>query len=152
MSGVALDATPRQRLAAACATEGTATVAQACAALLEGRAVDDRFVLVVGGRHGLAVLEGRDREYWLRVWGARGLLYAWDDAALASLRAGARDEHWRVREMTAKVVARHRLDALAGEVARLRDDEVPRVRAAAQRALERLAAAAPDPPGRGEPR
>lgn len=135
------DGSPAQRVAAARARLGTAAVVAACSALLEGREVDDEYVFVLGGAaHGLAVLQGRDREYWLRVWGARGLLYAFDDAAIPALRRGSHDEAWRVREMVAKVVARHRVDALAADVARLRLDATPRVRAAAERALARLAA------------
>lgn len=62
------------------------------------------------------------------------------DAAPAIIRATA-DEAWRVREMAAKVIARHRVgDALAAVVA-LRDDPVPRVRAAADRAVMLLSAA-----------
>ncbi len=132
--------TPRQRVTAACDRMGTPAVARACADLLAGREVDDELVLVLGGdAAGLAVLQGRHRDYWLRVCGARGLLYAWDDSAIEALRAAVRDESWRVREMVAKVVARHRVDAVAGEVAALRTDATPRVRAAAERALARLA-------------
>jgi hypothetical protein len=51
------------------------------------------------------------------------------------------DEHWRVREMAAKVAARHLVDEATTALADLRDDSVPRVRAAAERALVRLARA-----------
>jgi HEAT repeat protein len=51
------------------------------------------------------------------------------------------DEHWRVREMAAKVVARHRIGAALDRVAELRDDPVPRVRAAAERAIVKITAA-----------
>lgn len=44
--------------------------------------------------------------YWLRVWGARGLLWAWDDLAGDAIDVALRDEAWRVREMALKVVAR----------------------------------------------
>ncbi len=42
--------------------------------------------------------------------------------------------------MVAKVVARHRVDEAFDVIAALRVDAVPRVRAAAERALSRLAA------------
>lgn len=49
---------------------------------------------------------------------------------------GLGDEAWRVREMCAKIVARHELGAAAPECARLAgEDEVPRVRVASLRAL-----------------
>jgi hypothetical protein len=43
--------------------------------------------------------------------------------------------------MAAKVAARHGLGAALSAMARLRADPVPRVRAAAERALQRLTAA-----------
>jgi hypothetical protein len=77
-----------------------AVVAQ-CLALLEGRDVDADVVFVVGGEMARSVLCGGDLEYWLRVWGARGLLYAWDPVALPALVRAVNDESWRVREMVA---------------------------------------------------
>jgi hypothetical protein len=78
--------------------------------------------------------------HWPRVWAARGLLHAWDDAATEAITRATKDEAWRVREMAAKVVARHQVGDALGAVAALRDDEVPRVRAAAGRAVVRLTA------------
>jgi HEAT repeats len=79
--------------------------------------------------------------YWLRVWGARGLLWVWDDSALGALRFALEDDAWRVREMAVKVVARHRLGDALASVAALQEDPVPRVRAAASRAVTVLTAA-----------
>lgn len=76
--------------------------------------------------------------YWRRVWGARGLLYVWDDSAQGALDAALADDHWRVREMGLKVVRAHGLSELTGEAAALREDENARVRAAAERALVAL--------------
>ena len=45
------------------------------------------------------------------------------------------DEHWRVREMAAKVVATWEVGEAADGLVPLLDDEVPRVRAAAARGL-----------------
>jgi hypothetical protein len=62
------------------------------------------------------------------------------DTVTDAIIAAARDPAWRVREMAAKVVARHRVGAALGAVAALRDDSVPRVRAAASRAVLLLTA------------
>jgi hypothetical protein len=76
-----------------------------------------------------------DLRYWLRVWGTRGLLWAWDGNAVDALHGALSDPAWRVREMAAKVVARHLVGDLLSAVAELRDDPVPRVQAAASRAV-----------------
>jgi hypothetical protein len=68
----------------------------------------------------------------------RGFLYAWNETAITVVLDGATDEHWRVREMSAKVVARHQVTDALESMERLRGDPVPRVRAAADRALSRL--------------
>ncbi len=60
----------------------------------------------------------------------------------AALVRATGDEAWRVREMAARVIARHRFDALDAVVG-LRDDPVPRVRVAANRAVAVLTAAGP---------
>jgi len=65
-------------------------------------------------------------------------LWAWDDSALDAVSVALSDQAWRVREMAAKVVARHLLGDALPAVAELRDDPVPRVRAAANRAVARL--------------
>jgi len=89
------------------------------------------------------VLDGTDPEqqYWLRVWAARGLLWVWADAALPAIVDALADEHWRVREMAAKVVARHCLGDAFDGVASLAADPVPRVATAAARAVRNLVAA-----------
>jgi HEAT repeat protein len=136
--------TPRQSVESECERRGRRAVVTGCADILQGRDVDDGLVVALGGPAAEFVLSGREGGkggYWPRVWAARGLLYAWhEDATPAIVRATA-DESWRVREMAAKVIARHRLGAALNAVAPLREDSVPRVRAAAERALERLTAA-----------
>jgi hypothetical protein len=118
---------------------GQADVVAGCVELLAGRDVDDELVFALGGPAARPVLDG-GQQYWLRVWAMRALLYAWDDTARPAVLAGLADQAWRVREMAAKVIARRQLgDALAG-VAELRDDPVPRVRAAAARAVTVLTA------------
>lgn len=96
---------------------------------------------VMADGHSQEWLDSSVNAYWLRVWGARGLLWSWDASAVPALRSALADEAWRVREMAAKVVARHRVDDVQPEVAALLHDGVPRVRAAAARALSVLATA-----------
>ncbi len=129
---------PRTRIVAECERRGAQAVAEGCRDLLLRRDVDDALVLVLGGEHAENVLAGRDREYWLRVWAARGLLWAYDDLAHDALLVALADDHWRVREMACKVVARHEVDGALSAVVRLSDDAVPRVRAAAARAVREL--------------
>jgi len=135
--------TPRQNVAAECGRRGEPAVVSGCVELLEGRAVDEALVLALGGPPAEYVLgggAGGKNGYWPRVWAARGLLYAWDDRAAAAIIRATACDAWRVREMAAKVIARHGVgDALAA-VADLRNDPVPRVRAAAERAIAKLTA------------
>jgi hypothetical protein len=74
-------------------------------------------------------------DYWPRSWGARGLLYVWDDSATDAVVAGLGDEHWRPAEMCLKVVARHEVGGAGDGAAALSTHELPRVRAQALRAL-----------------
>jgi hypothetical protein len=140
----AWELTPRQSVEIECARRGTAQVVAGCVALLQGQDVDDEFILALGGPGGHRVLDDgpeQRNQYWRRVWGARGLLYAWADDAEGTVVAALGDEHWRVREMAAKVVAKRRIGAALDPVAALRSDPVSRVRAAAERATVLLTAA-----------
>jgi HEAT repeat protein len=132
------DLTPRQSVERECGRRGEAQVVACCIALLRGGDAEREFARAIGGPAADSVLgphRRRDQRYFLRVWAARALLYAWDDGAGDAVVAALADEAWRVREMAAKVVARRGLgDALAA-VAALQEDPVPRVRAAAARAL-----------------
>jgi hypothetical protein len=135
--------TPRESILLECRRRGAAEVAAGCIALLGGGEADDALVIalaVPAGRAAPGTGRTRAHRYWLRVWAARGLLYAWDDRATGVLIAAMTDESWRVREMAARVVARHRPVAALAAVAGLRDDPVPRVRAAAARAAAVLTA------------
>ena len=142
--------TPRERIAAECASGGRAALIAGCVALLDGRPddADDRLITVLGGQAAGHVLDGGEggrSGYWPRVWAARGLLHAWLDHAAETGAApceatdaiiGALGDHaWRVREMAAKVVAAHRIGRALDAVAALRDDPNPRVREAAERAV-----------------
>jgi HEAT repeat protein len=138
--------TPRQRIAAERARHGTRALTAACIALLQQRPQDvsDSLITVLGGEPARGVLDGDaggKTGYWPRVWAARGLLHAWDPAATSAVIDATRDEAWRVREMAAKVIARHRIGDALDVVAALRADEVERVRAAASRAVTVLTAA-----------
>ena len=85
-----------------------------CVALLQRQDVDDDFLLALSGPAGYVVLDdgpAQRNQYWRRVWGARGLLYAWADEAEGAVVAALDDERWRVREMAAKVVAKRRIGA-----------------------------------------
>jgi len=145
--------TPQQRIAAECASGGRAALITGCVALLAGRPddVDDRLITVLGGDAAAHVLDGGEggrSGYWPRVWAARGLLHAWDERAdhaevergIDAIIGALGDHAWRVREMAAKVVAAHRVGRALDAVAALRDDPIPRVRAAAERAIVLLTA------------
>lgn len=113
---------------------------RSCIDLLEGHEVEGQVVHALGGPPARWALgEGASGpDYWLRVWALRGLLWHWDDAATAAVITAMSDESWRVREMAAKVAARHRVDEALEELLRLRHDPRQRVRSAAFRAVERL--------------
>jgi hypothetical protein len=74
-------------------------------------------------------------DYWVRTWGARGLLHVWDDSATPAVVGGLDDEHWRPAEMCLKVTARHEVAQAGDAAARLLDHKLPRVRTQALRAL-----------------
>jgi hypothetical protein len=136
--------TPKQSIEFECARRGQAQFVAGCVALLRSQDVDDNLVIALGGPGARTVLDSGPKPvylYWLRVWAARGLLHAYQGQAEDAVLEALTDEHWRVREMAAKVVARYRIGAAFTKVAELRDDRVPRVRAASQRALVMLTAA-----------
>ncbi len=135
--------TPRESIDRECTRRGRAAVLAGCVRLVAGEDVDPGLVVALGGPAAHALLDGRPHAdtYWLRVRGVRGLLWAWDGGQLSAVTAALGDESWRVREMAAKVVARHLLGDLLEQVALLREDPVPRVRAAGTRAVEVLTAA-----------
>ncbi|WP_143448205.1 hypothetical protein [Kineosporia sp. A_224] len=143
---------PGLRVTAACERHGADVVVRACLDLLTGRDSEPDIVEALGGDHARQVLAQGVPEvhaYWLRVWGARGLLYAWHAAPGAdvdvdvdgTLAAATTDPHWRVREMVCKVVATRLRGDVLEAVLPLRDDPVERVRRAAGRAVVRVTAA-----------
>jgi HEAT repeat protein len=139
--------TPRQSVEQECGRRGTARLVAGCVELLAGGDADYSLVYALGGPAADSVLgphPRRDQRYFLRVWAARALLYAWDEGAPGlrdAVLAALADESWRVREMAAKVVARREFGDGLTAVAGLQHDPVPRVRAAAARATAMLTAA-----------
>jgi hypothetical protein len=131
--------TPRDSIEAACRERGKSDVVAGCITLLAGGDAEVALVRSLGGPHADWNLDhGPEHRYWLRVWGARGLLWAWDDVAIPTVIAALSDESWRVREMVLMVIARHRVDDALEAVTGRVDDSVQRVRAAAAKALHRL--------------
>jgi hypothetical protein len=136
-----VDATPRMRVSAACQLLGTNAVIERCLDLLAGGEESPDFLIALGGAPARRLLADglpSGQEYWLRVWAMRGLLWAGPGEEPERLRAGLGDEAWRVREMTCKVVARHRIDDLLEDVGTLEADRNSRVREAAKRAAVRI--------------
>jgi hypothetical protein len=135
-------ATPQERIEAACAQRGKDAVVADCVAILAG-GTDPELLRFLAGPGAEKFFDGKEHHdtYWFRVWALRGLLWAWDASASGCVREALTDESWRVREMAAKVVARHLVGEATAAVARLRADPIPRVRQVAERALVRLGAA-----------
>jgi len=130
---------PREAVAAACQDAGERQVALWCAELITAPHWNHPVLQWIGGASLAAYrergLDNDGNEYWLRVWGARGLLYAWTPAAAPAVVRGLADPAWRVREMCGKVARRRELGDAAEPLARLVIDDVPRVRVAAVRGL-----------------
>ena len=126
--------TPATRVADAITTLGEDGVVERAIALLAGFNAGDEFLLVAGGTHAQGLLDGAPPLYWPEVWGARVLLYAWNDTATDAVLAGLQNRAWRVREMCTRVAAARNLPA-APYLRELLTDDTARVRAAAARAL-----------------
>jgi hypothetical protein len=94
-------------------------VIRRCNALLMGGTADPDFIIVLGGPAAVRYFKDGQLDhqaYWLRVWGARGLLWAGPGDDITALRDALDDDHWRVRESACRV------------------DPIKRVRTAASRA------------------
>ena len=132
--------TPQQSVERECARRGERAVVSGCIALLRGRPVDGELVMALGGPPADWVRTGGEPgpDYWLRVWAARGLLYAWHGSARAAVLAALDDESWRVREMAVRVVAERALSEARASVEAMCRGDSARVRAAATKALSRL--------------
>jgi HEAT repeat protein len=142
-----LDLRPEERVRLLVDRIGSAPFARWCADLLAGRVAhddpDEPSLLWLGGHHGVELLALDDlaaspHAYWPPVWAARGLLHVWDPLAATAIVEALGHDHWRVREMAAKVVRRWELGDAADALTPLLSDAVPRVRLAAVRALARV--------------
>lgn len=133
--------TPQLRINRACEAFGTEEVVRRCLDLLGGRHDDRELLVILGAGHAQQLIANgipEAQRYWVRVWAARGLLWAGVGEGSDDLRVALGDDSWRVREMVCKVIARHRLGDLLEDVAALEHDPVPRVRDAAARAAARI--------------
>lgn len=134
--------TPQTRVEGACARLGRCEVVGRCTALLAGASTDPDFIITLGGPAAIRYLnDGQpvNQAHWLRVWAARGLLWAGPGDDISALRAALADDHWRVREMVCKIAARHRVGELLDDAAQLEEtDPVKRVRIASARAVMRI--------------
>lgn len=137
--------TPRASIEAACRARGTDAVIDGCVRLIHGEDADPGLIIALAGPGQERFLDKPDKErYWLRVWGLRGVLWALPEETAPSERVekavvkALGDDHWRVREMAAKLAARHRLEPAQPALAALLTDENARVRAAAARAIRLL--------------
>jgi HEAT repeat protein len=137
--------TPRESVERACAARGRSVVVDGCVALLSGATdVDRTLIYALGGPPARWAVSGGESgpDYWLRVWAARGLLWAWDERALPVVKTALSDPAWRVREAAARIAARHQLGDLLHDLEALRDDDANRrVASAADRAITRIFAA-----------
>lgn len=143
-----LRATPADRAAAAAHTLGAEEFASWCAAVLTG-AIDMATLAsqsdpdprwLAGSAWTTwgspATWADRGMGYWPRSWAARSLLHQWHPCAEHAISAGLGDEHWRVREMCAKVAAKHELGSAVDACAHVAaDDGNARARVAALRAI-----------------
>ena len=131
---IPLDVGPAERITLAVERFGETDVVERAIALLGGFNVGEEFLLYAGGTHAQGIIDGAPPLYWPEVWGARTLLFAWNDTARDAVVAGLVNQAWRVREMSAKVVATRAL-AEAEHLRPLLADTNARVRTAAARAL-----------------
>jgi hypothetical protein len=134
--------TPRESVEQECSRRGVDAVVSGCLDVLGGKPADPDLILALGGPPADWVRTGAKPgpDYWLRVWAARGLLYAWNDSARAGVLRALGDDAWRVREMALRVVARYHLHEAIVHVEGLRDDPSARVRARASRTARALGA------------
>jgi HEAT repeat protein len=131
---------PRDSIEAECGRRGAPAVVAGCVRLADGDDADPALVMALGGPAAGRFLDGsiRPDSYWLRVWGLRGLLWVWDDSAAPVTITALTDESWRVREMAAKVTAKHLVGDALPILAGMRGDPVERVRRATDRAIRLL--------------
>jgi hypothetical protein len=129
----------------ACAQYGEDVVVGWCIALLTGEISGEdaygpdlpKLVAITGSANPGGWKQPVDpvNYYWVRVWAARVLMYAWRDDAIDALRAAADDPAWRVQEHVARITAQRELGELVDHLLPMLAHDLPRVRAAAVRAV-----------------
>lgn len=136
--------TPRQSVEGEVERVGLDSVVSQCIAVLVRAEAADGFLLVIGGPGAHTVLDGREggvAGYWPKAWALRALLYAWQDRAAPAVLDAITDPSWRVRELAARVIGRHRIDAGLDALMSLVGDPIARVRRAGVKAREQLTSA-----------
>ena len=129
------------RMAALLERVGRTAYVDACCDLLAGASREDHLDVLpwltnADWAEGSPVRDPASwKDYWVRHWGARGLLHGWDDRATPTVVAGLRDEHWRPAETCLMVVAAHDVAGAGDGAAALAGSGRGRVRAHAARAL-----------------
>ncbi|MEV6414234.1 HEAT repeat domain-containing protein [Kribbella sp. NPDC051718] len=136
---------PREVINAACAKYGEDVVIDWCVAFLTGEISGEdaygsdlpKLVAITGSANpgGWSHPVDPVNFYWIRVWAARAFLYIWRDDAVEALAVVADDPAWRVREHVARITAQRELGQLVDALLPMLDHELPRVRAAAVRAV-----------------
>ncbi|MFI5707799.1 HEAT repeat domain-containing protein [Kribbella sp. NPDC051620] len=136
---------PREVIRAACARYGEDVVIDWCVAFLTGEISGEdaygpdlpKLVAITGSPNPGGWSQPVDpvNFYWIRVWAARAFLYVWRDDAVEALATVAADPAWRVREHVARITAQRELGQLVDALLPMLDHELPRVRAAAVRAI-----------------
>ncbi|MFG1623554.1 HEAT repeat domain-containing protein [Kribbella sp. NPDC049227] len=136
---------PREVVLRACAGHGQDTVIDWCIDFLTGEISGEdaygadlpKLAAITGSAHPGGWSEPVDpvNYYWIRVWAARVFLYVWRDDVVDALLVAVKDPAWRVREHVARITAKHELGQLADALVPDLSHELPRVRAAAARAI-----------------
>lgn len=136
---------PREVVHAACAEYGEDTVVDWCVAFLSGEISGEaaygaelpKLVAITGSDNpgGWKAPVDPVNYYWIRVWAARVFLYVWRDDVVGALLVAAHDPAWRVREHVARITAQRELGQLVDALLPMLEHELPRVRAAAVRAV-----------------
>lgn len=134
---------PREVVRAACAAHGEDAVIDWCVSLVTGEVSAEeaygpdlvsKLRWIAPNLGGWTYLDPVNF-YWVRVWATRVFLYVWRDDVVDALRVAADDPAWRVREHVARITAQRGLGQLVDALLPTLDHELPRVRAAAVRAI-----------------
>ena len=136
MNGQAARATPRETWDRVARQIGEVEAARRCADMLvahDPAQVRDTLELIGAAEKMFGHRPWKP--YWVRSWGARGLLYVWSDDCTSAVVQGLSDEHWRPAEMCVKVSARREIGEAGPGIAALAGHDLPRMRQTVARAL-----------------